>query len=182
MVRCTPEKQPSSLLQRAILLLDCLPWKTLLLAGSPERQRFASILNQLHLIHFYLFGEYSSFARRLSRSRYALLRDPLGMPTLEWSFKVIGIFLTIKLFRDLVQNSVSVAAGQSDVKEGNGDQLEDGTLACGLCRDPTCECTVTRCGHLFCWRCITEWVVMKYHCPLCRSPVSPEQLVRVINR
>lgn len=184
-VRCTPEAQPNSLFQRIILLANYLPWKQLVLAGHPHRQRAASILLQLHLIHFYLFGEYSSIARRLSRSRYALLRGFPDMPQLEWTFRIIGILYTIKLLRELIQSSTSFTSPKSSVKEivvREDEDTRSGGLQCGLCKDMTMECTLTRCGHTFCWTCVTEWVVKRPQCPMCRSTVNPEQLVRVINR
>ncbi|XP_022649217.1 peroxisome biogenesis factor 10-like [Varroa destructor] len=183
-VRCTPETQPNSFFQRAILLADHLPWKQLVKTGNPEQQLVASIFLQLHLIHFYLFGEYSSIARRLGRSRYALLRGFPDMPQLQWTFKIIGILYTIKLLRELFQATISFKSVKTEVKAAKTEEndKEIGGLQCGLCRDLTTECTVTRCGHIFCWTCITEWAVNRPQCPLCRSTVNPEQLVRVINR
>ncbi|KAF8838954.1 hypothetical protein BDN67DRAFT_825710 [Paxillus ammoniavirescens] len=43
-------------------------------------------------------------------------------------------------------------------------------LHCRICRrDPCEEMTATICGHIFCKRCITQAVVAKSECPVCKS-------------
>jgi len=43
-------------------------------------------------------------------------------------------------------------------------------LHCRICmRDPCEDMTATICGHLFCKRCITQAVVAKSECPVCKS-------------
>lgn len=59
-------------------------------------------------------------------------------------------------------------------------QQNTNTMKCNLCleRKPT---TTTVCGHLFCWFCIVEWLQGQHHCPLCREPMSPSRIVRLMN-
>ncbi|KAI6121212.1 hypothetical protein F5141DRAFT_973116, partial [Pisolithus sp. B1] len=43
-------------------------------------------------------------------------------------------------------------------------------LHCRICsRDPCEDMTATICGHLFCKRCITQAIVAKSECPVCKS-------------
>lgn len=51
------------------------------------------------------------------------------------------------------------------------------SLKCPLCLEMCKAQTTTLCGHVFCWKCVNEWVSEKSECPICRSGVEPQQLV-----
>ncbi|KEP65638.1 UNVERIFIED_CONTAM: zinc finger, C3HC4 type (RING finger) domain-containing protein [Hammondia hammondi] len=64
----------------------------------------------------------------------------------------------------------------------SSDEKADGTacLFCqGKCRGPT----ATACGHIYCWRCITRWILQQQRdqtaaaCPVCRAACPPQDLV-----
>ena len=40
---------------------------------------------------------------------------------------------------------------------------------CTLCLEPMKDPSVTTCGHMFCWTCITNWIHERPECPLCRQ-------------
>jgi len=52
---------------------------------------------------------------------------------------------------------------------------------CSLCYGPFVNCSVTPCGHLFCWSCVHEWLATKPECPLCRDEVDPKYVVLLQN-
>ncbi|KAF2212662.1 hypothetical protein CERZMDRAFT_40993 [Cercospora zeae-maydis SCOH1-5] len=47
----------------------------------------------------------------------------------------------------------------------SGDQ----TRKCTLCLEPMKDPSVTTCGHVFCWSCVTDWLREQPMCPLCRQ-------------
>ncbi|KAK3684462.1 peroxisome biogenesis factor 10 [Vermiconidia calcicola] len=40
---------------------------------------------------------------------------------------------------------------------------------CTLCLEPMKDPSVTTCGHVFCWSCVTDWLREQPMCPLCRQ-------------
>lgn len=49
--------------------------------------------------------------------------------------------------------------------------------ACPLCLSRCHHATSIACGHVFCWKCIAEWVQEKAECPLCRTETKLQDLV-----
>ena len=47
----------------------------------------------------------------------------------------------------------------------NGKQQRKCTLCLEAMKDPS----VTTCGHVFCWQCVTDWLREQPMCPLCRQ-------------
>ncbi|EDR22716.1 hypothetical protein EDI_336040 [Entamoeba dispar SAW760] len=50
---------------------------------------------------------------------------------------------------------------------------------CCICYSDIVDCTITPCGHAFCYQCIKEWLVRVPNCPICKSRVLLEQVIRV---
>ena len=44
-----------------------------------------------------------------------------------------------------------------------------GNRKCTLCLEEVKDPSVTTCGHVFCWTCISDWAREKPECPLCRQ-------------
>jgi len=65
----------------------------------------------------------------------------------------------------------SLAGGQVDAS------IDDD--ACIICFEPMTRLTVTPCGHLFCFDCITSCLTANGLCPTCRRSVRLDQLVEV---
>lgn len=47
--------------------------------------------------------------------------------------------------------------------------VEGGNRKCTLCLEGMKDPSVTTCGHMFCWTCISDWAREKPECPLCRQ-------------
>lgn len=48
-------------------------------------------------------------------------------------------------------------------------------FSCAICLETATDPVATRCGHLFCWPCLEQWINRgSLDCPLCKSRVDPE--------
>ncbi|KAF2876404.1 Pex12 amino terminal region-domain-containing protein [Massariosphaeria phaeospora] len=47
--------------------------------------------------------------------------------------------------------------------------ISGGNRKCTLCLEEMKDPSVTTCGHVFCWGCISDWAREKPECPLCRQ-------------
>ncbi|KAK5173386.1 peroxisome biogenesis factor 10 [Saxophila tyrrhenica] len=58
-----------------------------------------------------------------------------------------------------------------DLNDGEVMQWIDGKQQrkCTLCLEPMKDPSVTTCGHVFCWTCVTDWLREQPMCPLCRQ-------------
>ena len=52
---------------------------------------------------------------------------------------------------------------------------------CTLCLDKYQDKSVTWCGHMFCWSCITQYLEKNPECPQCRKKAFPNQVIFLQN-
>lgn len=52
---------------------------------------------------------------------------------------------------------------------------------CTLCLDNYKDKSVTWCGHMFCWSCITQYLEKNPECPQCRKKAFPNQVIFLQN-
>jgi peroxin-10 len=162
-----------------------------------------ALVNKIHLALFYLFGQYLQLSKRLVGIRYVLVRK-LDIPRPGYGF--LGVLLVIHLSMlfimslhrarvELRQQSVRIdSPGRNErlpakeEMEGDRKHAKDGPATdvesdpiegpeCSICYCPRTHPTITECGHIFCWECITTSCVAKPVCPMCRSPCPPSQLL-----
>lgn len=56
-------------------------------------------------------------------------------------------------------------------------------FSCAICLDVASDPVVTRCGHLFCWSCLEQWlysVNSTRDCPVCKGLVDPDVAGHII--
>lgn len=76
-------------------------------------------------------------------------------------------------------------------KEGNNanknennskDNEPRSTFECNICFDDVRDPVVTKCGHLFCWLCLSSWIKKNKDCPVCKAEVSKENVIPLYGR
>lgn len=52
-------------------------------------------------------------------------------------------------------------------------------LECIICLSPPTKPVVTQCGHVFCWKCLRQWVSQRTYaeCPICKSGVEMDKVI-----
>ncbi|RCV43577.1 hypothetical protein SETIT_9G305200v2 [Setaria italica] len=56
---------------------------------------------------------------------------------------------------------------------------------CNVCFDMAAEPVVTKCGHLFCWECLYQWLHVHSHhreCPVCKGQVAEDAIIPIYGR
>ena len=99
------------------------------------------------------------------------------------SYELLGVLLLIQLvITSVVHAKKTLAAlhpGAASLDEGYTNAEESSKWICILCLEKRKHTTATPCGHLFCWGCIHEAARNKAECPLCRTQMDPQTLIRV---
>jgi E3 ubiquitin-protein ligase RNF5 len=52
-------------------------------------------------------------------------------------------------------------------------------IECFICMDAAKRPVVSQCGHIYCWKCINQWLVDKslHCCPVCRNGIELKKLI-----
>eukprot|EP00056_Hartaetosiga_gracilis_P004223 m.72684 g.72684 ORF g.72684 m.72684 type:complete len:276 (-) comp11751_c0_seq1:113-940(-) len=81
-------------------------------------------------------------------------------------------------------NSKGENEGKEKEKEKEKDDEDEGednttpsSFSCRICLDTARDPVVTRCGHLYCWPCLHEWLSQKEECPVCKAGVTKENII-----
>ncbi|KAL6642609.1 hypothetical protein ACP70R_020790 [Stipagrostis hirtigluma subsp. patula] len=56
---------------------------------------------------------------------------------------------------------------------------------CNVCFDMAADPVVTKCGHLFCWECLYQWLHVHSHhreCPVCKGQVADDAVIPIYGR
>src|SRR4051794_35021008 len=93
-------------------------------------------------------------------------------------------------------NQASTTGASDPSNRTSGDvpsaAAHGGCFDCNICLDIAVEPVVTRCGHLYCWPCIYEWMcpnggdcstsTSRRPCPVCKAPLTLDSLVPLYGR
>lgn len=91
-------------------------------------------------------------------------------------------------------NQVRTAGARDKPSSDLPSAARGGCFDCNICLDFAVEPVVTRCGHLYCWPCIYEWlrcddedhadagISTRRPCPVCKAPLTLDSLVPLYGR
>ncbi|KEG02618.1 E3 ubiquitin-protein ligase RNF5, putative [Plasmodium vinckei vinckei] len=74
---------------------------------------------------------------------------------------------------------------KKETPSNNTSQQNDcnrSTFECNICFDDVRDPVVTRCGHLFCWFCLSAWIKKNNDCPICKAEVTKENVIPLYGR
>ena len=77
-----------------------------------------------------------------------------------------------------------------EAPQGKSELKESTHFECIICLSTAKEPIVTKCGHLYCWPCIYNWIDQNNEnqkktcclCPLCKDIITIESLIPIYNK
>ncbi|XP_025159754.1 peroxisome biogenesis factor 10 isoform X2 [Harpegnathos saltator] len=133
------------------------------------------ILVLFHKGIFYIYGRFYSWGRRITDLDYAKIYGQ-QVSTVSWGLKLLGVITIIQSLLRIWHDDVP----QDTIAISNSSDINYASHNCQLCLEAEAT-TATLCGHLFCWRCLSDWLRNKSQCPFCREHVPPSRIIHLMN-
>jgi len=181
----------------SILGQTYLPWAVQLAAGKLHARGktklsaalivAATLLAQFNTCLFFYHGSFYNLSQRLTGVHHLnLANHPNDSSTLglQRMFRILGLVHCVKFivqaWSDLqelmVNETYDSCSDKTDVVAATSGKK------CPLCLDVRTNSSCTPCGHVFCWGCIIESVLVKPECPVCREDIPhPSRIVFMHN-
>ncbi|KAK3157277.1 hypothetical protein QOZ80_2AG0118630 [Eleusine coracana subsp. coracana] len=79
----------------------------------------------------------------------------------------------------------TVAPASSNKETDDSGSPSAANFECNVCFDMAQEPVVTKCGHLFCWECLYQWLHVHSQareCPVCKGEVAEDAIIPIYGR
>uniref|UniRef100_A0A1J3DKP7 Putative SWI/SNF-related matrix-associated actin-dependent regulator of chromatin subfamily A member 3-like 1 n=1 Tax=Noccaea caerulescens TaxID=107243 RepID=A0A1J3DKP7_NOCCA len=90
--------------------------------------------------------------------------------------------LVVDVDSGISKNRTRLRSDQANVELNNSRKakaVEEPKFNCPICMCPLTEEMTTKCGHIFCNKCIRNAISIQPKCPACRKKVTPKDLIRI---
>ncbi|KAM6184470.1 LOW QUALITY PROTEIN: E3 ubiquitin-protein ligase RNF5-like [Sarcoramphus papa] len=77
---------------------------------------------------------------------------------------------------------MAAGAGAPDGGPEGPNRGGGGAFACNLCLEPARDAVIGRCGHLYCWPCLHQWLLTRACCAVCGAAISRDTVVPLYGR
>ncbi|XP_054663619.1 E3 ubiquitin-protein ligase RNF5 isoform X1 [Grus americana] len=77
---------------------------------------------------------------------------------------------------------MAAGAGAPDGGPEGPNRGGGGAFACNLCLEPARDAVIGRCGHLYCWPCLHQWLLTRPRCVVCGAGMSRDDVVPLYGR
>lgn len=96
-------------------------------------------------------------------------------------FKILSVLSAIHLTTLMLMALFKNQKIQNNIQEHSDKPISLSNSKCSLCLEPRQNTSLSFCGHLFCWRCIHEWLQTNDFCPICRKTLNPRKIIPLQN-
>lgn len=142
---------------------------------------YANLLKDVHIITFFLFGDFYEISKRVTNYTYSTDDHNLYQSNkISLLYRILGCMSLIKLLLT-ISRQTELYTENDNTKVADIIPDVDQKLLCQLCNEIRTEPTSTLCGHIFCWTCIHKWLKQRSECPICRAPTEPSRLIHLLN-
>ncbi|RNF27643.1 peroxisome assembly protein [Trypanosoma conorhini] len=146
----------------------------------------------------FLFEAYGTLSHRCVGVRYLSLvpsrkmRNDQAAPHTYFLMGILVLIeLVVRLWRYMEQRSLArlqdsqhdaaKKEGEREVEDSDAEDNQNAAAGrCMLCLSHRKQPTATLCGHIFCWRCLLDWIKSNSHgaiCPFCRRQITVQSSV-----